>query len=43
MLQIHLIKAIQAFPFVKVLEETGAPVRELSERVGMPIDAVYAG
>ena len=43
MLQIHLIKAAQAIPFVKVLEETGAPVRELSERVGMPVDAVYAG
>lgn len=43
MLQLHLIKAAQAIPFVKVLEEAGAPVRKLSERVGMPIDAIYAG
>jgi len=43
MLQLHLIKAVQAIPFVKVLEQAGAPVRKLSERVGMPIDAVYAG
>jgi len=42
-LQLHLIKAAQAIPFVNVLEEGGAPVRKLSERVGMPIDAVYAG
>jgi len=42
-LQLHLIKAAQAIPFVNVLEEAGAPVRKLSERVGMPIDAVYAG
>ncbi|MCP4878086.1 MAG: helix-turn-helix transcriptional regulator [Gammaproteobacteria bacterium] len=43
MLQLHLIKATQAIPFVRVLEEAGAPVRKISERVGMPIDAVYAG
>ena len=43
MLQLHLIKAAQAKPFVNVLEAAGAPVRKLSERVGMPIDAVYAG
>ena len=43
MLQIHLIQAAQAIPFVKVLEASGAPVRKLSERAGMPIDAVYAG
>ena len=43
MLQLHLIKAAQAIPFVKVLEQAGARVRKLSERVGMPIDAVYAG
>ncbi|MDX2486084.1 MAG: AraC family transcriptional regulator [Gammaproteobacteria bacterium] len=43
MLQLHLIKAAHAIPFVNVLEEAGAPVRKLSERVGMPIDAVYAG
>lgn len=43
MLDIHLIRATQAQPFVKALEQTGAPVRKLSERAGMPIDAVYAG
>ncbi len=43
MLQLHLIKAAQAIPFVNVLEKAGAPVRKLSERVGMPIDAIYAG
>ncbi len=43
MLQLHLIKAAQIMPFVRVLEKAGAPVRKLSERVGMPIDAVYAG
>ena len=43
MLQLHLIKAAQVMPFVRVLEMAGAPVRKLSERVGMPIDAVYAG
>jgi len=43
MLQLHLIQAAQVIPFVKVLEETGAPVRKLSKRVGLPIDAVYAG
>lgn len=42
-MQLHLIKAAQAVPFVNVLEEAGAPVRKLSERDGMPIDAVYAG
>lgn len=42
MLKLHLIKAAQAKPFINVLEEAGAPVRKLSERVGMPIDAVYA-
>ena len=43
MLQLHLIKVAQVIPFVNVLEQAGAPVRKLSERVGMPIDAVYAG
>lgn len=43
MLKLHLLKAAQALPFIKVLEEAGVPVRQLSERVGMPIDAVYAG
>ncbi len=42
MLQLHLIKAAQVMPFVRVLEKAGAPVRKLGERVGMPIDAVYA-
>jgi len=43
MLHIHLIKAAQARPFVKVLENIDAPVRSFSIRAGMPIDAVYAG
>jgi len=43
MLQLHLIKVAQVIPFVNVLEQAGAPVRKLSERVGMPIDAIYAG
>lgn len=43
MLQFHLIKAAQVMPFVRLLEKADAPVRKLSERVGMPIDAVYAG
>lgn len=43
MQQIHLIKAAQAIPFVKVLENIDAPVRSFSIRAGMPIDAVYAG
>jgi len=43
LLQLHLIKVAQVIPFVNVLKEAGAPVRKLSERVGMPIDAVYAG
>jgi hypothetical protein len=43
MKRLHLIKVAQVIPFVNVLEEAGAPVRKLSERVGMPIDAVYAG
>jgi AraC-like DNA-binding protein len=43
MLQLHLVQAAQAVPFVRVLEKSGAPVRKLSERAGMPIDAIYAG
>jgi len=43
MKRLHLIKAAQVIPFVNVLEKTGSPVRKLSERVGMPIDAVYTG
>ena len=42
-MQIHLIKSVQATPFVRVLEKAGTPVRKLSERAGMPIDAVYTG
>ena len=38
MLQLLLIKAAQAIPFVNVLEEAGAPVQKLSERVSMPIN-----
>ena len=43
MLHLHLIKVAQVIPFVNVLEQAGAPVRKLSERVGMPIDAIYSG
>ena len=43
MLQLHLIQAAQVTPFVRVLEDSGAPVRKLGELVGLPIDAVHAG
>jgi AraC-like DNA-binding protein len=41
MLKIHLIKAAQALPFIRVLDGHGSPVRIYSERVGLPIDAIY--
>ena len=42
-MKIHLIRSAQVTPFVKVLENLGAPVQSLCERAGLPFNAVTSG
>jgi len=42
MKQIHLIRAAQVLPFVRTLEQKGAPVRQLANLAEFPLDLVYA-
>jgi len=42
MKQIHLIKAAQVLPFIRTLEQKGAPVRQIANLAQFPLDVVYA-
>lgn len=43
MKHIHLVKVEQLLPFIKVLEQTGAPIKKFSLLTGLPIEAITSG